>query len=183
MKKLAVLLLAFGLTLPTRAQTASTGSSPTNTQAAQAQGTGETCGHSRDVVVDILRKELDYRLSAQWNIFSWCSTLLIAIAGGAIALQTKHANSLNTWQKAIGTVAVAILVAYGFVWLGHHADREWRVKAHLTSLIEVPIWMGRSLVGGERVPLVVLGVAALVAVWLPVRKSAETSASRNRQDS
>ena len=192
MKKLTVLLLGFGLTLAAPAQTASTGSSQTKTQATQTRPTEKPwCDPSREVIVDILRHDLDYRRSTLWNVFSWCSTLLIAIAGGATALQMRHANSLNTTQKLIASLAVSILVAYGFGWLTHNVNREWEIRDclndHLIGVKDEPIedkfWRKSPTAGGERVAVLFLGSAALLAIWLPFRKNAATGASRNRQDS
>jgi hypothetical protein len=40
------------------------------------------------LTVGVLQKELEYRRKKQWDIFSWCSTVLLAMIGGIFALAT-----------------------------------------------------------------------------------------------
>ena len=123
---------------------------------------------SRAKIVDLLRQELDYRRSTQWNIFSWCSTLLIAIVGGVIALQKQNTSSLHLGQQVIVSLAVAVLAAYAVVWLTHNADRETRARECITQQVKYQIWAPRSYAPGDRAAVVVLGIAALGAIWFPL---------------
>lgn len=41
----------------------------------------------RETLVELLRQDIEYRRTTQWDIFSWCSTLLVAIVGGLIAVR------------------------------------------------------------------------------------------------
>jgi hypothetical protein len=118
---------------------------------------------SRATIVDLLRQELDYRRSMQWNVFSWCSTILIAIAGGVIALQ--RTSSLHIVQQGIVSFAVAGLATYGYFWINHHMDRENQVRKCITNEVKAEIWPPRSHVPGDRVTIIVLGSAALVVTW------------------
>jgi len=63
---------------------------------------------------DLLKWEIDYRRQKQWDIFSWCSALLVGIIGGTIALRTGFfASQSVTWDvlvKAVISFAVLVLV-------------------------------------------------------------------------
>jgi hypothetical protein len=121
-----------------------------------------------------LEWEIDYRRQRQWDIFSWCSTLLIAIIGGTIALRTGFfASQPMTWTLYLELVisgAVLVLVANSLLWLSHHRDREMKARDHLTEdwLKFKPHW---GFTFSSNFVVVLLGVAAILAIWIPLTPS------------
>jgi hypothetical protein len=122
---------------------------------------------SRESTIDLAYKELDYRRKKQWDIFSWCSTLLVAITGGVIALETaQQAYPLHRSQRAIISLAVAVLVAYAVLWIGHNWSMEKLARRCFSNETKEEIWGSKHKAVGYRWALV-LEVAALLAIWYP----------------
>jgi len=121
---------------------------------------------------DTVRWEIDYRRQRQWDIFSWCSTLLVGVIGGTIALRTgffaSHPKTWTIYLQWVISGAVFVLVANSILWISHHRNREMEARAHLTEdwLKFKPHW-GFTLVNSTIV-VVLLGVAAVLSIWIPI---------------
>jgi hypothetical protein len=119
-------------------------------------------------VADLASKELDFRRDKQWQIFSWCSSILVAITGGAIALQVgPQPHKLVRSQRAAISFAVVVLIAYAFVWLTHNWDMEKQARSCFGDKVREQVWGPKRKVVGYRDALIMLGVAALLAIWFP----------------
>ena len=128
---------------------------------------------------DIIRWEIDYRRQKQWNIFSWCSALLVATIGGTIALRTgffsKPPTAWNVYLKSVVTFAVVVLVLYTWSWIHHSDKKEKQALAQLESLeldeatkdlLSWKRWSGWKY--SSRVVVALLGLAAILATWVPI---------------
>lgn len=114
----------------------------------------------------VLYKELEYRRRREWEIFSWCSTLLVAITGGLIALQTRQgAYPFHLGQKISISLAVLVLVAYAVFWIGHNNDLEKSIKSCFDHKFNEQICPHKYRAAGYRAAIVILGIAALWATW------------------
>lgn len=125
---------------------------------------------SDESATDLACKELDFRRDKQWDIFSWCSTLLVAITGGVIALQsgpTQQPHLLLRSQRAIISVAVVIVATFAVVWLGHNWHMEKLARRCFPEDIRERVWGPKRRVVGYRWAIVMLGAAALLATWYP----------------
>jgi len=132
-----------------------------------------------DQKIEVLKYELDYRRNKQWNIFSWCSAILVAIVGGTIVLNRDTNHPLQTAQKGIITFAVVVLAAFACLWLSYNAHRETvtvetlehsthcelRTKMNANTFREI---LTGSTLYGYRLALALLAIAALLATWWPV---------------
>lgn len=118
---------------------------------------------------ELLSRELDYRRTKQWNIFQWCSTLLVAITGGVIFLRTGGYQLRVTEQVPI-TVAVIVLSAYAFFWLSYNATQEKQIADHVTETSGWPL-RGKHPWMGFRGAVALLMVAAMLAIWLPLSRT------------
>jgi hypothetical protein len=118
--------------------------------------------------VDLASKELDFRREKQWDIFSWCSTILVAITGGVIALQAGTQPHPLVWpQRAIISLAVVVLVAYAVLWLRHNWHMEKLARWCFNKDASERVWGPKRRVVGYSWALVMLGAAALLATWFP----------------
>lgn len=114
----------------------------------------------------VLYKELEYRRRRQWEIFTWCSTLLVAITGGLIALQTRQqASPFQLGQKISISLAVLVLVVYAVLWIAHNNGLEKSIKDCFDPKFNERIWPHKQTAGGSKAAIVLLGVAALWATW------------------
>ena len=125
---------------------------------------------------DIVKWEIDYRRQKQWNIFSWCSTLLVAIVGGTITLRTGvFAKTPVTWDvklQFLVTFAVVVLVFYTCLWIYHSDYRENEAIKHLDDNAKILLMRDNNRWGwtySSRVVVVLLGAAAILAIWIPIQ--------------
>jgi len=117
---------------------------------------------------DQVQKEFEYRRKKQWDIFSWSSTILVAMTGGVIALQTrKEAYRLVFPQKLAISLAIIALVAYAVLWLGHNWTRETAVAKLLGPEVDAELRGEQRPHFGYRGAIVLLALAALLATWYP----------------
>lgn len=122
---------------------------------------------STDPKLDLAYKELDYRRDKQWQVFTWCSTILVSITGGLILFQSgPQPRLLHPSQQTILSFAIVVLVVYAVSWLTHNWHREERARNCFSKDTADALWppKQRSL-GGERMALVLLAIAALLATW------------------
>ena len=122
---------------------------------------------------DALATEIAHRRQRRQQIFSWASSLLVAITGGTIALTFKEYQSLSPLQKTALTVAIGVLSAHAMIWIDHHWEAEKRAKAEIAAhneFLGVPV--ERELPRKDwttLVALLLLAVAALLAVLIPIQ--------------
>ena len=115
--------------------------------------------------LDILMKDLEYRRKKQWDIFSWCSTVLLAIIGGMFALATREKpQPWLPWQRGAISLSAVIVAVFAQSWINYHYQYELELATTLAKAIDHPIFRKRPPLGYPHV-LVALVVAALFAIW------------------
>jgi cation transport regulator ChaC len=120
--------------------------------------------------LEVLENEIAHRRDRRQQVFSWASSLLVAITGGTIALTMKQ-DLLGRYQKQALTLAILVLGLFAMVWIGHH----WRVEKRAKETI-IPYYDARGIpyVKGSTYftdwtmigAILLLTLAALGAVWL-----------------
>jgi len=116
-----------------------------------------------DLTPEFIRAELEYRRNKQSEVFSWCSTILVAITGGLILLRVP----LTTGQQGVLSWAIVVLVAHAVSWIGHNAHLEDVAKRSIRGQAASRLWDHYAPSAGYRSAVLLLGVGALVATWLP----------------
>jgi hypothetical protein len=77
----------------------------------------------------VLAEEVRFRRDRRQQIFSWASSLLVAIIGGSTALASKTQLQLAPVQRLGLYVAIAIVGIYSAFWLSYHYYRERHFRA------------------------------------------------------
>ena len=137
--------------------------------------------------VEMLKYELDYRRTKQWNEFSWCSAILVAIIAGTVILNKDPCNQQQTMWIVITSFATIGLTTFSCLWLTYSENCAYETAKELERLTGCP-FMHRDTgeksqngkkkrhinaafnINGYKLALVVLAIAALVASWWPVYK-------------
>jgi len=123
-----------------------------------------------EVTDAIVKKEVEYRQKKRWDVFSWSSTILVAIIGGAIALQTKTVGGLEDGQRMAITLAVLVLAWFAYGWLSYHREREELVVTKYFNEETSKLLLGKTgekrPFFGDKLAVVFLAIAALLATWL-----------------
>jgi hypothetical protein len=68
-------------------------------------------------------QEITFRMTKLWWIFSWTSTVLVAITGGVIALR-REAGSLAMAQHVLIAASAAVIGSYAVIWLRQNLKLE-----------------------------------------------------------
>jgi hypothetical protein len=122
----------------------------------------------KNLTLEFVRAELEFRRNKQSSIFAWCSTILVAITSGVIVLQIRQPPlELSDTQKELLSWAIIVLAAHAVSWLGHNAHLEDRAAGLFEAQVAERIWGTKKPSVGYRSALIMLGVGAMVAIWLP----------------
>jgi FtsH-binding integral membrane protein len=76
----------------------------------------------------ILAEETKFRRDRRQQIFSWASSLLVAIIGGSTALASTKALPLTPMQKYGLYAAIAIVGLYSVIWICFHYSKEKKFR-------------------------------------------------------
>ena len=131
---------------------------------------------ARNAVLD----EISYRMDKLWRIFSWTSTVLIAIIGGTIALR-KDQVDLALGHQSVVAGAVVVLAVYAMIWLRQNLRLEGRARDALAAHdLEVGIASYNEAIGGAlprpdigivvgyNLTVLLLALGAIAAVFIPL---------------
>ena len=124
-------------------------------------------GQIDDRAIDVLHKDLEYRRKKQWDIFSWCSTILVSINGGVFALATRKGDSgWPIWERLSLSLAICAVAVFAQSWIHYHWQYELERCETLGRSIGFPIFNKRPPIGYPQI-LAPLAVTALLAIWGP----------------
>jgi hypothetical protein len=123
---------------------------------------------------EVLQQEIDYRRERRSAIFTWSSSLLVAITSGVVILQVQGDQPMSVAQKAVLSSATLILGVYAALWWDDHRRQGAVARAEVKKIdrqMSIPFHEHRSLrsdlVGGL-LAILLLTVTALLAIWLPL---------------
>ena len=93
---------------------------------------------NKETKVEILQNQLETILDKLWKIFSWTSTIFIAIIGGVFALNSNSEPivELTILQHVLIIGVIVTLVLYANGWLKENLNREKKIRLLLRLLLE-----------------------------------------------
>ena len=125
--------------------------------------------------------EISYRMDKLWRIFSWTSTVLVAMIGGTIALRTRETNHVSLVHQIVLAVAAGVLGFYAAIWLRQNLrlerrardalaahDRALGIGPYVESIDGALLRPDRGIVVGYSLTVALLSVAAIVAALIPL---------------
>jgi len=122
---------------------------------------------------DTIAAEIAHRRQRRQQIFSWASSLLVAITGGTIALTLKQHESLSLRHEAVLAGAVVVLSAHAIFGIDRHWKTEMTAKAAIRKYDEqlgVPTFTNPPRKDWTAlIAISLLAIGAFVAVLTPVR--------------
>lgn len=75
--------------------------------------------------------EIKFRMDKLWRIFSWTSTVLVAITGGTIVLRAE--NELSLGHRSVIAGAAIVLALYAVLWLSQNLRLEGQARDALAA--------------------------------------------------
>ena len=125
--------------------------------------------------------EISYRMDKLWRIFSWTSTILVAMIGGTIALRTGEKPHLSLPYQIVLEAAAGVLGLYAVIWLRQNLrleafardalvahDRALGIGAYVESIKGALPRPDRGIVVGYGLTIALLSGAAIVAALIPL---------------
>lgn len=116
-----------------------------------------------------------------WRIFSWTSTVLIAIIGGTVALRTSESVLALPNQVVVASAAV-VLAVYAIIWLRQNLRLEAQARDALAAHdFELGISSYNEAIGGAlprpdrgvvigyNLTVMLLALAAVAAAFVPIK--------------
>jgi len=82
---------------------------------------------------EFLKYELNFQRAKKKEIFTWASSLLVAMIGGVVALATVHHVMLAEAHRLVLTAAILILCVFSCLWMALHWVEYCRVRDKLSS--------------------------------------------------
>ena len=77
-------------------------------------------------------EEITFRMTKLWRIFSWTSTILVAITGGVIAIRTGEQVIKPVHQYLIAAAALTVGL-YAVIWLRQNLKLEAMARDALSA--------------------------------------------------
>lgn len=127
-------------------------------------------------VINSLEEQLNQRLEKLWRIFSWTSSILIAISGGVIVLlRKKDKIELVLIDRILISIVVIALAIYSLIWIHKNLNIEKEIRIQLEKIYEEELnytdykkLNPTKTKFGYRTVICLLGITSLVAIWLDV---------------
>lgn len=122
---------------------------------------------------EYLETQLSHRLEKLWRVFSWCSSILISITAGVIALPKTHGVIFSISQLLIISSVILILTIYAYLWIDENLKFEGKIRDQLDKIfaeeLNYPAYKELrpdKAKFGYKVVILLLGAVALLATWL-----------------
>ncbi len=127
-----------------------------------------------NTLLSVFENELAQRLEKLWRIFSWCSSILITIAGGII-LATRGIEKITIYlsDRIIISVIIFTIGIYAVLWIAENLHLEKALRDKIQNLLKKEYqddYLGKkrpdNAVMGYIPVIIILTCIALAATWL-----------------
>lgn len=129
--------------------------------------------NNTDQCIQILQTLLSHRLEKLWRVFSWCSSILISITAGVIALPKTHGVIFNISQLILITSVILILTVYAYLWINENLKFEGKIRDQLDKIfaeeLNYPAYKELrpdKAKFGYKAVILLLGIVTLAATWV-----------------
>jgi membrane protein YdbS with pleckstrin-like domain len=87
-------------------------------------------------IIHYLETQLSQRLEKLWRVFSWCSSVLISIAGAVIVLPKTHGVIFSFRDDVLVSILTIVVTTFAYLWIMENIRFEKRLRDELDALIE-----------------------------------------------
>lgn len=88
----------------------------------------------KEVKLQSLQTQLSQRLEKFWRVFSWCSSILISISAGVIALPITNGTIFSLAQLILISSVILILIFYAYLWIDENLKMEGKIRDQLDKI-------------------------------------------------
>jgi hypothetical protein len=129
--------------------------------------------HDLRVARNVLGGEVQYRRDKLWKIFSWTSSLLVAMIAGEATVSASDTLNLPFWPMGVAAlVAVAVLMVYSLGWIGQNLKIQSQAEREIEAIdgdLGIPVIKPKLPVFGYRLTIVLLALTAAGGLLLTVQ--------------
>jgi hypothetical protein len=125
------------------------------------------------LIIQTLDKQLSEKIEKLWRVFSWTSSILVAIAGGMIILGKKERFKFDTYELILISSIILILTLYAYLWINENLKLESKIRNQLDSIFEKQMSYSElkeirpdKAIFGYKVVTLLLGFTAVIATWI-----------------
>jgi len=116
-----------------------------------------------------LQYELNFQRARKQEIFSWASSLLVAMIGGVVALTAVKQVMLEESHKCVLTAAIVILWLCSSIWIEVHWAEYLRDRKRLSFYYDQIAAKGKDRYWAHDytsiAAVLLLSLVALISVW------------------
>ena len=125
------------------------------------------------LIIQTLEKQLSERIEKLWRVFSWTSSILIAIAGGMVFFSKKGEFKFDKYELIIISSIIVILTVYAYLWINENLKLEKKIRDQLDSLFEKEACYDHlknlrpdGAKFGYKAVILLLGVVSFISIWI-----------------
>jgi len=124
-------------------------------------------------LINSLETQLTHRLEKLWRVFSWCSSILISITAGVIAVSVSKDFHLTTTSRALISAVILIVTIYAWAWIQENLRFEKNIRDQIDKIFEEELDYpqlktlrpDRAKFGYGTV-IILLGLVSLASTWV-----------------
>lgn len=112
----------------------------------------------------VLSDEVYYRRDKLWKIFSWTSSILIAIIAGEAALISNHLNIPFDTIGISALVVIVTLMIYSLGWINQNLKIQSETEKAITEIdhkLAIPVIEIKKPIFGYRLTVFFLSITAI----------------------
>ena len=76
------------------------------------------------------------RIEKLWRVFSWTSSILIAIAAGMVVLGKKEKVKFDEYELILISSIILILTLYAYLWINENLKLESKIRNQMDLIFE-----------------------------------------------
>jgi hypothetical protein len=118
---------------------------------------------------EALATNIRYRRERRWLVFSWSSSILIALIGGVFVLANSTGVDLSLFQRVMLSVAATTITVCASLWIRRGANYQVAEQEILNQYYVdfgmPPFKHAPAITIGTRFTLAILLLGALATIW------------------
>jgi hypothetical protein len=127
----------------------------------------------QNLVIALLETQINQRLEKLWKVFSWCSSILISIAGAVIVLPKTHGVIFSLRDDVLVSILTIVVTTFAYLWIMENVRFEKKIRDELDALLEKEYGYSQlktlrpdNAIFGYSTAVISLGLVTLFAILL-----------------
>lgn len=125
------------------------------------------------IIIQSLEKHLSERIEKLWRVFSFTSSIVVAIAAGMVVLGKKERVRFDEYELSLITAIILILTLYAYLWINENLKLESKIRNQLDMMFtqelgysQIKVLRPDQAKFGYKIVILLLGITSLIATWI-----------------